>query len=102
MKIVAKWLSATSPKAWEATGTAFGLFACSAIVSQIYQEWRSSLPSSLSTYYLVGFAIIYLYWFAYGVRFGHVGVWLPNMVAALLQIVLAAMILWQRVGNTTL
>lgn len=96
MTSITRWLSATSPKAWELTGTGFGLVACSAIVSQIYSEWHSSLPSSLSTYYLVGFAVIYLYWFAYGVRFRHVGVWLPNLVAALLQFTLTVLILGQR------
>jgi hypothetical protein len=40
----------------------------------------------------LGFLFVYLFWFLYGVRFGRRGIWLPNAVAAVLQILFAAAI----------
>ena len=81
-------LDKISVKVWETAGTCFGLSACVFIAIQIYYEWLADIPSSLSWFHLVGFVFVYLFWFFYGLRFRHIGVWLPNAVATLLQVLL--------------
>ncbi len=80
------FLEKISAKIWESAGTIVGLSACSFIALQLQHEGATEAPSSLSLYHLVGFIFVYLFWFFYGLRFRHVGVWLPNAVATLLQI----------------
>lgn len=82
------FLDKISAKAWETAGTIFGLSACVFIAIQLHHEWLREAPSSLSWFHLIGFVFVYLFWFFYGVRFRHVGVWLPNAVATILQILL--------------
>jgi len=82
------FLEKTSAKTWESAGTIVGLSACSFIALQLQHEWSTEAPSSLSLYHLVGFIFVYLFWFFYGLRFRHIGVWLPNAVATILQLLL--------------
>ena len=42
---------------------------------------------------MAGFLFVYLFWFLYGVRFGRRGIWLPNAVAAVLQVLFAVTVL---------
>jgi uncharacterized protein with PQ loop repeat len=58
------------------------------IAIQLYHEWVTGAQSSLSWFHLIGFAFVYLFWFFYGIRFRHIGVWLPNAVATVLQALL--------------
>jgi len=88
VKLLLKFLDETSAKAWEAVGIGFGLVACLAIAVQLYHESITEAPSSLSWFHLIGFACVYLFWFFYGLRFRHIGVWLPNAIAAALQTIL--------------
>jgi len=74
---------------WEGTGVLMGLLACASIGSQVVHELRSRAPSTLSWPFLAGFALAYSFWFLYGLRFRRVAIWLPNGVAALLQLALA-------------
>jgi len=83
-----RFLDKISDKAWEAAGAVFGLSACSLIAVQLYQEWSTDGPSSLSWPYLIGFTFVYLFWFLYGLRFKHIGVWLPNAFTTILQLLL--------------
>jgi hypothetical protein len=85
-------LAGISDKTWDNLGVLFGLLACAAIGRQILHEWSIPQPSSVSLWFVVGFFVIYLFWFLYGLRFARRGIWLPNAVAATLQIVFALVI----------
>jgi hypothetical protein len=75
---------------WERLGVAMGLLACVSIGFQVFHEFSSPRPSSLSWLFVLGFALIYSFWFLYGLRFRRLAIWLPNAVAVLLQLLLAA------------
>jgi uncharacterized protein with PQ loop repeat len=85
-------LGGISEEAWENLGVLFGSLACLAIGRQIVQEWRIPQPSSVSLWFVGGFFVIYLFWFLYGLRFARRGIWLPNAIAAALQVVFALVI----------
>ncbi len=73
---------------WEIAGTIVGLIACGAIALQLFHEWNTHLASTLSLLFLIGFTGVYSFWFLYGLRFRHIGVWIPNAIAVLLQVLL--------------
>jgi MtN3 and saliva related transmembrane protein len=75
---------------WERVGLAMGLLACASIASQLVHELSSRTPSSLSRPFLVGFALVYAFWFLYGLRFRREAIWLSNGVAVVLQLLLTA------------
>lgn len=78
-----------SAKTWEGAGAIVGLSACGFIALQLHHEWSTDTASSLSWFHLIGFVFVYLFWFFYGLRFHHIGVWLPNAVATVLQVLLS-------------
>jgi hypothetical protein len=78
---------------WEAAGVVVGLGACATISHQIAHEWDAIGPSSVSLVFTAGFFLIYAFWCAHGLRFGRIGIWLPNAVAAMLQIAFSAIVL---------
>lgn len=80
-------------RTWEMLGILFGCVGAASIGYQILHEWQTPGASSVSLWFLAGFLSIYVFWFLYGVRFGRVGIWLPNAVAAVLQVVLGAVVL---------
>ena len=86
-------LRTLSDRAWDNLGVLVGVLACGTIGYQVFHEWRTPAPSSVSIWFVVGFLFVYLFWFLYGVRFGRRGIWLPNAVATVLQIAFAAAIL---------
>jgi hypothetical protein len=88
-----KTLVTMSDKAWDNLGIGFGAFACVTIFRQIVHEWRIPEPSSVSLWFVGGFFVTYLFWFFYGLKFARRAIWLPNGVAAALQIVFALVIL---------
>jgi hypothetical protein len=47
----------------------------------------------VSIWFVVGFLFVYVFWFLYGMRFGRRGIWLPNAVAAILQVLFAVVVL---------
>jgi uncharacterized protein with PQ loop repeat len=75
---------------WERIGVAMGLLACVSIGSQVLHELSSPRPSSLSWLFVLGFTLVYSFWFLYGLRFRRLAIWLPNAIAVVLQILLAA------------
>ncbi len=91
-------LDRISDRVWETAGTIFGLSACVFIAIQLYHEWLNEMPSSLSWFHLVGFTFVYLFWFFYGLRFRHIGVWLPNAVATFLQAMLLICVAIKNIG----
>jgi len=46
-----------------------GLLACVSIGSQLVHELSSRTPSSLSSPFLLGFALVYGFWFLYAFAF---------------------------------
>lgn len=90
-------LDKISDEHWEAAGTIFGLSACALIAVQLHQEWSSEAKSSLSMFHAIGFVFVYLFWFCYGIRFRHIGVWLPNLVATALQLILCSYVIYENI-----
>jgi uncharacterized protein with PQ loop repeat len=78
---------------WEIAGTFGGIACCICIVSQIIAEYQSKQPSTLSVIYLIGFLMSYMFWMAYGIRFRHIAIWLPNGIAMILQIILFCLVM---------
>ncbi len=91
-----KWMARIPDSAWENLGIAVGAIACSSLVLQVVHEWQTPDPSTVSMWFLVGFFLVYVFWFLYGVRFRRRGIWLPNAVAAVLQLVLAIVVFSKR------
>ena len=90
---MASGLRALSDKAWDNSGVLVGVLACGTIGYQVIHEWRTTAPSSVSIWFVAGFLFVYVFWFLYGVRFGRRGIWLPNAVAAVLQVLFAVAVL---------
>ena len=86
-------LAAISDRAWDNLGVLVGVLACGTIGHQVLHEWRAPVPSSVSIWFVAGFLLVYVFWFFYGIRFGRRGIWLPNAVAAVLQVLFAAAVL---------
>jgi uncharacterized protein with PQ loop repeat len=86
-------LRALSDRTWDNLGVLVGVLACGTIGYQVFHEWRTPAPSSVSIWFVAGFLFVYVFWLLYGVRFRRRGIWLPNAVAAVLQILFAAAIL---------
>lgn len=90
---MASWLRAVSDETWDNLGVLVGVLACGTIGYQVLHEWRASAASSVSVWFVLGFLLVYAFWFLYGVRFGRRGIWLPNAVAAVLQLLFALAVL---------
>ena len=90
---MASGLQAISDTVWDNLGVLVGCLACATIGLQILHEWRTPPPSSVSIWFVGGFLFVYLFWFLYGVRFRRRGIWLPNAIATILQLVFAAVVL---------
>ena len=87
------WLEKFSDNTWDRFGIFFGAVGCSTIGYQILHELRLPGPSSVSIWFVIGFFCVYLFWCLYGIRFRRRGIWLSNAVAAVLQLLFAAIVL---------
>lgn len=90
MRLIERSVDRIGDAHFERAGVAMGLLACASIGSQVVHELSSPRPSSLSWLFVLGFALIYSFWFLYGLRFRRLAIWLPNAIAVVLQILLAA------------
>lgn len=86
-------ISKIPEKAFEVAGVGIGFIGPMLIVMQIRAEWLSTTPSSLSPLYLVGFLVVYFFWFLYGVRFNRFAVWFGNFLGIILQTILLVLVL---------
>lgn len=86
-------ISKIPEKAFEVAGVGIGFIGPLLIVMQIRAEWLSATPSSLSPLYLVGFLVVYFFWFLYGVRFNRFAVWFGNFLGIILQTILLVLVL---------
>ncbi|MBT3192707.1 MAG: hypothetical protein HN341_09155 [Verrucomicrobia bacterium] len=73
---------------FEAAGTVCGLTSSAIIATQVYAEYTSDSPSTLSPIYSTGFLVIFIFWTLYGVRFRRVALWLTNGIAVVMQTLL--------------
>jgi len=86
-------LSRIPERQFEVAGTVFGFLASTTIAAQVYAEYSTNRPSTLSPFYVTGFLAIFIFWTLYGVRFNRVAIWLTNGIAALMQTILLLVIL---------
>lgn len=99
MRMIQRSVDRVGDVVWERFGVAMGLVACASISSQLLQELSSPRPSTLSWWFILGFAVVYSFWFLYGVRFRRLAIWLPNAIAAALQLALAASVVLKAQGG---
>ena len=86
-------LDKISEKHFEMAGTAFGLLACVSIATQVYAEFSTKTPSTVSFAYALGFLVIFVFWTTYGIRFKRSALWLTNGIAVVMQALLLVAIL---------
>lgn len=70
---------------FETAGLLVGLGANVVIAVQVWKEYKSQQPSSLSYGYVIGWWFIFLFWFFYGVRFDAMAITISNGLATLIQ-----------------
>ena len=92
MRLIVRSVDRLGDAHWERAGLAMGLLACASIASQLAHELVTRAPSSLSWGFLLGFASVYGFWFLYGLRFRRVAIWLSNLVATVLQVLLIVVV----------
>lgn len=88
-------MTAAVDRCWESLGTAIAGLGWVAIGAQVVGEFRRPGPSQLAPAYVLGFLLIFLFWTAYGWHYRRPAVWVGNLVASLLQAVLAAVVLFR-------
>ena len=86
-------MSRIPEKYFEIAGTGFGLLASVSIAVQVYKEFTTDTPSTVSVLYALGFLAIFVFWTLYGVRFKRVALWLTNGIATFMQVLLLVAIL---------
>lgn len=87
-----EYINAVPASLFESIGIVAGLTACFVLLIQLIKEYRSTTPSSLSAFFLIGWIFIYGFWALYGVRFDALAIWLTNGIAFLLQIMLCVVV----------
>jgi uncharacterized protein with PQ loop repeat len=70
---------------FETLGFIVGISANVVIAIQVYKEYKSSQPSSLSLGYVVGWWFIFLFWMIYGIRFDAQAIAISNALATFIQ-----------------
>ncbi len=80
-------------KYFEAMGTVVGFLASLSIAAQVYAEYSSETPSTVSKVYVLGFLAIFVFWTFYGLRFKRPALWITNGIAVLAQMLLLIVIL---------
>lgn len=86
-------LNRIAERHFEIAGTVFGLLASATIATQVYTEYASDQPSTVSPVYVVGFLVIFAFWTLYGIRFNRFAMWLTNGIATLAQAIFLLVIL---------
>ncbi len=85
---------------FEIIGIFAGLTACFVVALQVWKEYKSKLPSSLSMGFVFGWVFIYGFWGLYGLRFETMALWLTNGIALTLQIGLSIVVVKKRKRQT--
>lgn len=72
-------------KYWDLAGIIVGLLGCAAQLSQVISEWQRVAPSGLSLSFVLGYALVFAFWLAYGLFFKRPAIIITNAIALLLQ-----------------
>ena len=91
--MTSEMLNRIPEKYFEAMGTVVGFVASLSIAAQVYAEYASDIPSTVSRVYVLGFLAIFVFWTIYGLRFKRPALWITNGVAVLAQMLLLIVIL---------
>ena len=75
----------TQDKYWDFAGVVFGGVGCLAIFGQLMNEITLQGNTSLSLSFVVGYVVVFAFWFFYGLRFKRPAIILTNAVCLLLQ-----------------
>ena len=78
---------------FETIGFIAGISACFVIAIQVLKEYRSKELSSLSYGYILGWAVIFIFWCFYGIRFDAMALTVTNAIATFLHIILFLVVL---------
>lgn len=78
---------------FESAGLMVGLGANVVIAAQVFKEYKSSLPSSLSLAYILGWWFIFVFWFFYGLRMDALAITISNGLATMIQTILIIVVL---------
>lgn len=73
---------------FETAGLIVGLGANVVISLQVYKEFKSDQKSSLSLGYVIGWWLIFVFWFLYGLRFDAIAITISNGLATIIQTIL--------------
>lgn len=87
------FLDGISVAFFETAGLIVGLGANLVIAIQVWKEYKSQQPSSLSYGYVIGWWFIFVFWFFYGVRFDAMAITISNGLATLIQTVLLLVVM---------
>lgn len=72
-------------KSWDLAGIVVGLMGCAAQLSQVISEWQRTDPSGLSLIFVLGYALVFAFWLAYGLFFKRSAIIITNAIALILQ-----------------
>lgn len=75
-------------KGWDLAGIIVGLMGCAAQLSQVISEWQRTEPSGLSLSFVLGYALVFAFWLAYGLFFKRPAIIITNAIALILQTLL--------------
>lgn len=73
---------------FETAGLIVGIGANVVISLQVYKEFKSKQKSSLSLGYVIGWWLIFIFWFLYGIRFDALAIIISNSLATVIQTIL--------------
>ena len=87
------FLNGISTEFFETAGIVVGIGANVIIGIQVYKEYQSPQPSSLSLGYVIGWLFVFLFWFLYGIRFDAMAITISNALAATIQALLLVVVI---------
>ncbi len=73
---------------FETAGLIVGIGANVVISLQVYKEFKSKQKSSLSLGYVIGWWLIFIFWFLYGIRLDALAIIISNSLATVIQTIL--------------
>ncbi|MEA2012876.1 MAG: hypothetical protein U9O87_07350 [Verrucomicrobiota bacterium] len=82
-----------SDKYFEIIGSLIGFVTLLGMAVQVYAEHSTNRASTVSTFYILGFMLSYIFWTLYGLRFKRTAVWICNGMASFMQLLLLIVIL---------
>jgi len=94
-----EFLNNIPTSAFETAGLIVGLLANFVIGIQVYKEYKSAQTSSLSLGYVLGWWLIFVFWFLYGLRFDAIAITISNGLATFIQTLLILVVIKKNKKN---